>query len=331
MLASSILLYCSEARDFTFVVKCRHLVAAERIEKMRDKKDEYELTLTGTGEPIPATIPCAFQEVLPKGHYSCRIAWDSFCILENLIMKNSFLKFSVLYVLPVMLFSGFTGISCGQQAHSAVNPASEYDYEYNNQKNPHTIRAKVSLLLSAVKARQWVAARKHYDAIVLEIASKNYGKAHDKEFEKLVGVKKSDLINLENRFRLIGEEKFRRLDSQIMKDEKLNDSKVYEAFILNPKAAEAKKDLLAKVISIYEDKIGIVFADSSFNIDRFTWNQEQMLELIHLYYLAGQYEKSSLVCMYAMNYVQTQLEEGYICSIFDRCNGRNLSVDTVMK
>lgn len=65
------------------------------------------------------------------------------------------------------------------------------------------------------------------------------------------------------------------------------------------------------------DKSQSSFFDNQTQTDQFRWNHDNMLKLMHLYYLYGVKERAAQIVMRALDYVRNPEEERYITHIFD--------------
>ncbi len=231
-------------------------------------------------------------------------------------------------VVSLFLFTGVSVSLFSQPGFGSKMPATAFDYKNASQKqlkeeiknNPGNIKARVRLLMSVFRSQQMLTARQHYDSIMDIMYLNRLDKKEGKDFEAALGVKKSDLLALENRFTLVGKEMLRINEARLAAGENTNYSQLFEAFVLFPKAAETKRELLKHVIEHFEKKAEAAFFDDQVNPDHFKWNHNIMMKLIPLYFIDGQLEKAAEACMRALDYAKDEMEESYITSIFDRCS-----------
>jgi len=252
--------------------------------------------------------------------------------MENLIMNKYLVKLTVVSACVISLLTGIPGSSHGQHIYGSKMSLSGLDYQNASQKqlkeeinkNPANTQARIRLIMSLFRGHQWVTARQHYDIAMNQIALKGYDKKPGEEFKQILGVNKNDLMTLENRFRLVGEQKLKIVEDKIAKGEKYDYSRVHEIFILYPQAVETRRDLFTNLLNHLENKAEMAVLSGQTKTDLFKWNHDVMLQLIQLYYVNGQYRRAAEICMRAMDYARNQEEEMYILSIFDRCSNATL-------
>jgi len=260
--------------------------------------------------------------------------------MEDMIMKKCLVKLSVASVFSFLLVGGFHAAAFAQSGNTSRIPVSgstntQRDYAVRMQlpvsrpaqpaqeqlkeevaQNPKNTRATVRLVMNLISNHQWLTAKTYYSSMMTELHLSHHDSLPAAEFKQLYGVSRHELKALENRFNLVGQQKLKIIEDKIAKGEKFDYSRLHEALVLYPNVSETKDHLIKKAIVHYEDKSQSSFFDNQTRTDHFRWNHDNMLKLMHLYYLYGVKERAAQIAMRALAYARNPEEERYINHIF---------------